>query len=226
MLDCPVIVENNVRSMALAESLFGLGRQVGSLAFVYSRIGVGAGFIVGGNIFRGSGAGAGEMGHTTILPESGETCTCGNAGCLETLVSEPALLRKTQDYVKSHPSSPLAKHLQETEKPLSAEAVFHAAHEGDEGLRPIIEDQARYLGIALANLVNVMNPELILLGGIFAQGKDFILPVADEVMRQRSFGGLGENVRLDITSFGWRAGPIGAASVALASTFYHEAVAA
>jgi hypothetical protein len=71
-----------------------------------------------------------------------------------------------------------------------------------------------------------MNPELILLGGIFAQGRDFILPVADKVMRQRSFGGLGENVRLDITSFGWRAGPIGAASVALASTFYHEAVVA
>jgi len=79
-LELPVCVDNNVRAMALAEALFGEGRGVGVLAFVYGRIGVGSGIVVNGQVFRGSGAGAGEIGHTTIIPQDGDTCTCGNTG--------------------------------------------------------------------------------------------------------------------------------------------------
>ncbi|MEJ5199120.1 MAG: ROK family protein, partial [Anaerolineae bacterium] len=90
----PVMVDNNVRAMALAEAMFGAGRGVNTLAFVYGRVGVGAGFVVGGNVYRGSRAGAGEIGHTTMIPAGGAPCRCGNTGCLETLVSEPAIVRQ------------------------------------------------------------------------------------------------------------------------------------
>jgi glucokinase-like ROK family protein len=220
-LHCPVFVENNVRSMALAEALFGRGQETDVLAFVYGRIGVGAGFIVKGSIFRGSGAGAGEMGHTTMLPDSGKVCTCGNRGCLETLVSEPVLLQKAHEHLQKTPDSLLYRLVEDSKGELSIDMVFEAARQGDPILTQIIQDQAVYLGIALANLVNVLNPELILLGGMFAQGKDLFLPIVEQTVRERAFGGLGKKVKVEITSFGWQAGVIGASSVALASSFYH-----
>lgn len=220
-LECPVFVENNVRSMALAEALFGRGQGTDILAFVYGRIGVGAGFIVKGSIFRGSGAGAGEMGHTTMLPDSGELCTCGNRGCLETLVSEPVLLHRAQQHLEDLPGSHLEQLVHDAGGTLTIDTVFEAARQGDPVLTQIIDAQAAYLGTALANLVNVLNPELILLGGMFAQGQDLFLPVVEHTLRERAFGGLGKKVTVEITSFGWQAGVIGASSVALASSFYH-----
>ncbi len=88
------MVDNNVRAMALAESMFGAGRDVNMLAFVYSRVGVGAGFVIGGEFYRGTQYGAGEIGHTTVIPAGGAPCRCGNTGCLETLVSEGEIVRQ------------------------------------------------------------------------------------------------------------------------------------
>ncbi|MFN2152899.1 MAG: ROK family protein, partial [Anaerolineales bacterium] len=194
-LNLPICVENNVRSMALGEAFFGIGRSVDVLAFVYGRIGVGAGFVVNGKLFRGSGAGAGEIGHTVILGQAGEICSCGNTGCLETLISEPVFLKQANLLAERYPDSLLAKYLdgQATDNPI--EQIFAAARDGDQNTRNMIEERSCYLGIALANLVNIMNPELIILGGMFAQGQDLIMPVAEAQMRATSFAGLGENVK-------------------------------
>jgi predicted NBD/HSP70 family sugar kinase/biotin operon repressor len=221
-LDLPVCVDNNVRTMALAEAFFGDGRGVGVLAFVYGRIGVGSGIVVDGQVFRGSGAGAGEIGHTTIIPQGGDTCTCGNTGCLETLLSEPVWIRHAENLAASHPDSTLATYLKQGDERSPIELIFSAATDGDELAKQFIEDRSCYLGIALANLVNVLNPELIILGGMFAQGSDLILPIAEAKMREAAFAGLGEKVKLKITSYGWRAGVIGAAALALTTFFYQQ----
>jgi len=219
-VNLPICVDNNVRSMALGEAFFGVGREVSVLAFVYGRIGVGAGFVVDGKLFRGSGAGAGEIGHTVILGQAGETCSCGNTGCLETLISEPVLLKQAQMIADQYPKSLLPQYMAEQGTSDPIERIFAAARDGDERTRIMIEERSCYLGIALANLVNIMNPELILLGGMFAQGQDLILPVAEAKMRSMAFAGLGENVKIAPTEFGWRAGVVGAASLALTSFFY------
>jgi glucokinase-like ROK family protein len=220
-LGLPVVVDNNVRTMALGEALFGSGRGANVLAFVYGRIGVGAGFVVDGQIYRGSAAGAGEIGHTTIIPEGGAPCRCGNTGCLETLVSEPALLKAAQDIAEQNPDGLLAQHLHQAgDDPVNR--LFTAAREGDEEARAMLARRGHYLGIALANLVNVLNPELIILGGIFAQAEDLILPAVESTMRQRAFPHLGEAVRLQVTRFGWRAGVTGASALALANFFYQQ----
>jgi len=220
-LGLPVNVDNNVRAMALGEAMFGAGRDVGVLAFVYGRIGVGAGFVINGQPFRGSGAGAGEIGHTVMIPEGGERCKCGNYGCLETLISEPVLIREANRLAYSKPKGILAQHLGRDDGRRPIEQVFAAARAGDADALALIEVRARYLGIALANLVNVLNPELILLGGMFAQGSEFFLPTAERIMRAHAFAGLGDRVRLQPTRFGWRAGVVGAASLALSAFFYH-----
>lgn len=221
-LRLPVTVDNNVRAMALGEALFGVGKDVYSLAFVYARVGVGAGIVVGGRLYYGGGAGAGEIGHTTILPEGGPRCRCGNSGCLETLVSEPVILREAQIIAERHPGGLLARHWREGSGPL-IERVFQAAREGDALTCKLLKERAHYMGIALANLVNILNPELIVLGGILAQGQDLLLPTIRETMIRRAFANLGEKVTLVPPSFNHQnAGVIGAAALALNRFFYQQ----
>jgi glucokinase-like ROK family protein len=219
-LNLPVTVDNNVRAMALGEAYFGQGRGIDSLAFVYGRTGVGAGFVVDGKVFRGAGAGAGELGHVIMVPEGGEACRCGQNGCLETLVSEQVILRRAETAALKRPEGQLAACLRNPGEGRPIEAVFRAARLGDPDAADIVEQVGCYLGIALANLINIFNPELILLGGMYAQAEDLIVPQAAKTMRNMAFAGMGEKVRLQTTGFGWRAGVIGAAALALMSFFY------
>jgi predicted NBD/HSP70 family sugar kinase len=220
-LSMPICVDNNVRAMALGEAMFGDGRDVQSLAFVYGRIGVGAGFVVDGNLYRGVGAGAGEIGHTTMISEGGDPCRCGNSGCLETLVSEPLILKQAMELAKQNPHGALA-HERGKGAALSIDQVFEIARAGDRSVMEIIDQQALYTGIALANLVNIFNPETIVLGGIFAQGEDLFLPGITETLQERSFANLGKRVQLRTASFGRNAGVIGAAALALNAFFYQH----
>jgi glucokinase len=220
-LGLPVSVDNNARTMALGEALFGVGKGIHALAFVYSRIGVGAGFVVGERLFRGSAAGAGEIGHTTIVPDGGEPCRCGNSGCLETLVSEPAIVRRAEELAAQDPEGILAHRLQRQEG-RAIERIFAAARAGDPIAQAMLEERACYMGIALANLVNVLNPDLIVLGGICVQGADLLLPTIETTMRQRAFADLGKRVRLQTAHFGVHAGVVGAAALALHSFFYQQ----
>jgi len=219
-LKLPVCVDNNVRCMALGEAYFGAGKGVGVLAFVYGRVGVGAGLVVNGDVFRGSGAGAGEIGHTVMLLKSGDQCTCGNTGCLETLVSERVLIKQALKLAKRKPDSLLSAYINESGNENIIDRIIRAACDGDEDTKGLITELSTYLGLALSNLVNVLNPELIILGGMFSQGCELILPIAEKTMRETAFAGLGENVRLQVTSFGWRAGVTGASALALMTFFY------
>ena len=221
-LNLPVVVDNNVRAMALGETHFGAGQGANSLVFVYGRIGVGAGLTFKGQVYRGSAMGAGEIGHTIMLLHGGEPCRCGNSGCLETLVSEAAILRQAEHLAQENPDGILARTLQERRDLDPIERLFTAARQGDEAARSLLAERAHYLGIALVNLVNLYNPELIILGGIFAQGKDFFLEPALNTVRECSFGGMGNSVRVQATTAEWRAGVIGAAALALMSFFYHS----
>jgi glucokinase-like ROK family protein len=220
-LSLPVIVDNNVRAMALGEAMFGAAQNVRVLAFVYARHGVGAGFVVDGQLFRGSGAGAGEIGHTTVMLDQSEPCRCGNRGCLEPLVSEPPIVAQAIILARQNGHDALTRPLLESAEP-TIEQVFTAARAGSPVMRALLEERACYMGIALANLVNILNPELILLGGIFSQGHDLLLPTVEKTMRQRSFGNLAERVQLKPTTFGQQAGAVGASALALTTFFYQE----
>src|SRR5690606_16330781 len=93
--------------------------------------------------------------------------------------------------------------------------IFDAARAGDAATRAMLEDRARYMGIGLANLVNTLSPELIVLGGIFARGEDILFPTVTETLRQRAFANLGETVRVQTPTFGGHSGVIGAGALAL-----------
>lgn len=220
-LGLKVIVDNNVRAMALGEAYFGSGRSVDSLAFVYGRVGVGAGFIYKGQVFRGSAMGAGEIGHTNLILEGGEACRCGNSGCLETLVSEPVILKLAGKIQSQEPLGILAGLIKEHPEEDRLSIIFNAARLGDTSVLEMLQERAFYLGVALANMVNLHNPEMIILGGIFSEGHDIFIDPLIKTVRRMAFADLGLHVRIQETSFGWKAGVIGAAALALTSFFYH-----
>lgn len=219
-LSLPVVVDNNVRCMALGETYFGIGRDLESLVFVYGRIGVGAGFITKGEVFRGSNMGAGEIGHTTMLLDDGEICRCGKHGCLETLVSETAIIRQAEVLIRDYPEGILAKIVKDDPTLNLVDCVFEAAQRGDEAIREMLADKAYFLGVALANMVNLYNPEMILLGGLFAQDQTYFIDPVIRTVRQMTFADLGERLQIKAASFGWKAGVIGAAALALTQFFY------
>ncbi len=218
-LEMPAVVDNNIRAMALYEAMFGVAKHVNTLTFVYARIGVGAGLMVNGYLYRGAGAGAGEIGHTTVVMDGGRTCRCGNTGCLETVFSEPALLENARQIIAEHPDGILAAQVA-TDGNLTIEGVFAAALKGDTPTQTMLTDRARYIGIALANLVNVFNPEMILLGGLFNQERGTILPTIQQTIHNRAFSELGHQVQLQVSECGQSIGRVGAASLALDTFFY------
>ena len=167
-LHLPTNVDNNVRAMALGEAMFGGDNNSDVLAFIYGRVGVGAGFVIGKDVFRGAAGGAGEIGHTTMLIDNGKACTCGNYGCLETLVSESAIIESASTLDSSVTS------LKET---------YQRARDGQAQFKTLIEKHARYLGVATANLVNILNPKTIVFGGIFGEGHDLWLPTIKEIIQ-------------------------------------------
>ena len=132
------------------------------------------------------------------------------------------VIRRARSLAGSEPEGILAQLLAQSTEPSPIESVFQAARQGHAGTLEILESVGHYLGIALSNLVNIFNPELIILGGMFAQGQDLILPVVRQTLRQAAFAGLGEKVKLATTSFGWRAGVTGAAALALLTFFYNQ----
>ncbi len=221
-LRLPVVVDNNVRSMALGEALFGAGKDVHTLAFVYGRIGVGSGFVIDGELYHGRGATAGEIGHTTIIPNGGAPCRCGNTGCLETLVSEPVVLRLAEAITQREPNGTLATFMRNGDGSL-LDQVFAAARAGDAATQAMLDERAYYMGIALANLVNTFAPDVVILGGMFAQGADVLMPMIEITMRQRAFAEKSETTNLLVTSFGPQAGVVGAAALALNACFYRQA---
>jgi predicted NBD/HSP70 family sugar kinase len=219
-LNLPVIADNNVRCMALGETYFGSGRGLDSLVFVYGRVGVGAGFICKGQVFRGSTMGAGEFGHNIILLEDETASLNGKHKELESLVSETAILQEAEEIHRKNPQGILAKVIQHNPDLSQIDCVIQAAHQGDTSVQAMLADRAYYLGVALVNMVNLYNPELIILGGLYAQAEKFFAEPVSETIQKMAFADLGKRVQIKVTQFGWKAGVIGAAALALTTYFY------
>ncbi len=166
-LGLPVHVDNDANLGALGELVWGAGRGLTDLAYIKVATGVGAGLVIGGRIYRGPGGTAGEIGHITI-DDTGKICRCGNRGCLETFVGAPFLLE-------------LLRH---SHGELSLRQVITLAKEGDQGSRRVIADAGRHIGIGVANLCNLLNPQAVIVGGELAQAGEILLePIRETVGR-------------------------------------------
>ncbi|TDE00213.1 ROK family transcriptional regulator [Jiangella asiatica] len=220
-LGIPTVVDHNVRAMALAEARYGLGREADSLAFVYLRTGVGAGLVLGRQPYRGGTHGATEIGHLRI-GAGDRPCSCGSTGCLETVASEPALVERVRATVNAQPAGLLASELAGGRSPLAA--LVAAGQAGDPAAGEIIESTAGHLATGLANLINLLNPELIVVGGFFCDAGDLLLEPLRRALRRQAFPVLRDAIRVELTTFGPKVGVVGAAAVALDRVFYRPPV--
>jgi len=169
-LGLPLVVGNDANFAALAETTWGVARGMRDIAYVYTASGIGVGFILGGALYVGANGTAGELGHTTI-DENGEVCQCGGRGCLNTLANADSI---TQKLWRSHHDR------------LSIADVIKMAKLGDVGCRRVIADAGRHIGLAAANMYNLLDPELIVIGGNLAPAGEILLAPLRESMARRA----------------------------------------
>ena len=208
-LGLSVLVENDANLCALAESWLGAGREVSTLAFIKVGTGIGAGLIVEGDLLRGANGFAGEIGHTAI-DSSGPPCVCGLDGCLQAMVGSARVLEHTADLIQSGRSSVVSDM-----HPLTLAGVAAAAADGDPVAIEVVASCGRHLGVAIANLFNLINPSLVLLGGgLTAAGDQLLSPLRDAIAARALWASLAR-AEVAISALGARATALGAATLVL-----------
>ncbi len=203
-----VLVDNDANLGALGERWWGAGRGLDDFTFVKVATGIGAGHFVGGRICRGATGVAGEIGHLTI-DAHGPLCMCGNRGCLATYVGTQALLARARELLPGHPASRLAR------SEITTAAIEDAALADDPFALQLVREAAEYLGIAVAGLINLMNPAAVIFGGSLSRlGERLLAPLRETVLR-RTFVGSVAAATIRTGELGSRDVAIGAATLVL-----------
>jgi glucokinase len=182
--DSHVMVENDARVAALGEQWLGAARGVANMAVVTLGTGIGGGIVLGGKIWHGMNGMAGEFGHVTVEPE-GHPCGCGSRGCAEQYASASAIIRMAREAIASGESPSLAQ-AASADAEFGAKSLYTLAIQGDEHARRIFRTFGRYLGILLANMVNVLNLDMFVIGGGVSSAWDAYAPTMFEELRTRS----------------------------------------
>ncbi len=187
----------------------GAARGCRDVVSVTLGTGVGGGVILDGKLWRGSHGSGGEIGHTTVDPFSGLKCKCGNTGCLELFASATAIVRMTREMLSSFPETSLKS------DELTAEKVYDAGQKGDELALAVFKRFGMYLGIGLANLINLIDPQVIVLTGGVVNGWDLFACEMYRQVEERAFRVTAKQVKIAKAECGDNAGLLGAARLAL-----------
>lgn len=204
----PLWVDNDASLGALAEQWWGAGRGVEDSAYIKMATGIGSGFILRGEIYRGASGIAGEIGHVAIEPQ-GELCICGLRGCLATLIGSQALEARARSLLDEYPGSPLAR------GPVTVTAIEDAALAGDPLGRRIAHEAAGYLSVAIADLLHLMNPSLVILGGGLSRLGELLLEPLRSSVASRTFVESVQAAVIRMSDLGPRTVVIGAATLVL-----------
>ena len=201
-LNIPVFIENDANAAALGEQWRGAGQGIPSMIFITLGTGVGGGIVLNNKIWHGADGMAGELGHMTLVPD-GRKCGCGNTGCLEMYASSRGIVQSYRDALAS------------AQKELTSEQVFQAARQGDGPAIQVMNGMGRYLGIGIANLINIVNPEMVVIGGGVRDAWPLFIDATREEIKKRAFEYPAERTRIVPSMLGDDAGMVGAAAVAI-----------
>jgi len=208
-LNMPVWVDNDVNAVALAEHRFGAGIGYDSLVCVTVGTGVGGGLILGGKLWRGGNNAAGEIGHIPIDP-NGPVCRCGQRGCLEAFCSSSAMIERCRSKLDHDLTPTFTTVLNGDLEQLSIKKLFAAARKKDETALTVINETAEYLAFGLAGVVNLLNPDLVIIGGGVADGGAGFVESVTQNLRRRICDSAADNLRVVKATLGNNAGFIGA----------------
>jgi len=207
-----VLIENDANAAALGEMWQGAARGCRTIVCLTLGTGVGSGIVLDGELWRGTDGTAGEIGHTSIEPFGGVQCKCGNFGCLEVYASATAIVRMTREMLENNLHSILRSIPSDN---LTAHDVYKAAMADDELAHDIFRSVGTHLGVAIANVVNTLNPEMIVIGGGVSAAFDLFADIARSEMMKRAFPVPARRCRIARAECGDDAGLLGAAWLAI-----------
>ncbi|MFZ5823989.1 MAG: ROK family transcriptional regulator [Bacillota bacterium] len=219
----PVWIENDARAMAWGERSFGAARGVDNLCFIRVGVGLGAGIIIGGELYGGAHEGAGEIGHTIVL-ENGPRCRCGSDGCLETLASAVAIARRARERLRAGESSLVLQLAGGEIESVIATTVIEAAEAGDPLARETLAEAGRYLGLGIGSLVNLLNPAMVVVGGGTSRAGEWLLAPLRAAATSRALPTVREKIPIVQTALGEDSGPLGGAALVIEELFRSPAV--
>jgi len=205
---------NDANAAALGEFYFGAARGARNFVYVTISTGIGGGIVIDGKIYTGTLGVAGEVGHMTI-DDKGPLCKCGNRGCWETLASGTALAGEARHRIKQGVKTRILDLVDGDIEKVTAQVIHAAAVQGDSLAKELITQTGYYVGVGLANLINIFNPELIVIGGGLSNMGDLLLRPAHKVAEERAFRPAFRAVRLAPAQLGRDSGVLGAAAFAL-----------
>ena len=215
--DPPIYLENDATAAALGEHYFGGAVGTANLVYLCVGTGIGGGIMIDGQLYHGASGSAGEIGHMSI-DINGPRCSCGNIGCWETFASGTALAKEAVKRIKVGAKTSILDFADGDLQKVSARRVFLAAQEGDPLANELISQTAYYLGVGLVSIVNIFNPQLILIGGGLSRMGRLLLEPATKVVRERAYELPAAAVRIELAQLGADAEALGGVALVLESS--------
>lgn len=211
-LGMPATLDNDANCAVFGEWWRGAARGAQHVIGLTIGTGIGGGIVLGGDLYRGASDIAGEVGHMTI-DSTGRRCKCGNYGCLEAYASGPAIAARAAEGIEAGADSTLPTYVDNDLSKITAQVVYKAAHDGDEFALEVVRDTAKFLGAGVASLINIFNPEVVVIcGGVTLAGDKLFVPLRSEVKR-RAFKPAVDICRILPGELPGTAGVYGAAAV-------------
>lgn len=216
-----VFIENDANAAAMSEHLFGIARQSDNFIFVLAGFGVGSGLFLNGALYRGNEGYAGEVGHTPIMVEPLETqCHCGNFGCWEIYANQVSILQRVENRLKNE-ASIIPDLIEQSGEALTISLVKQAADAGDAVALAVLKDAGVAMGVGLMTLVNILNPEMIIVGGPLSIVGEYLLPGIEQSSMRFAFPATQPDFKVMISGFKKDSSLIGAASVVVDHILSH-----
>lgn len=212
-LGIQVIIENESKLSAVAEKYSGLAKNVNNFVAINIKSGIGAGIYINNQLYLGQSGNAGELGHTTVK-EDGPLCGCGNYGCLETMASTPSIIKRVITCKKQGENSMLFENKKDIEK-ITLDDIITFCKKNDKLCNKILESAAKYVGIGVSSIINLLNPELIILGGDLILYKNIVIRRVTEIVKTKSLSSNRDVCEIKITELGENNTLLGAAIVSI-----------
>jgi len=209
-----VLIENDAKTRAFAELRFGLAHRKKNVLAIHLDWGIGLGIIVNGKLYKGRDGFAGEFGHLPMV-DNGILCKCGKQGCLETIASGTAIARMAKEGMKAGRSSFLSQLIDDDIEKIEIREVVQAAVMGDQYSISILANVGHWLGKGFAYLIQIFNPELIILGGRMSEANQFILPPIQQAIQIFCNPELSNDIEIKVSELGSQAGIQGVAALVL-----------
>lgn len=205
----PTRIDNDVRCAALGELKFGAGKGCENFVCITVGTGIGSGLVINGQLVRGAANAAGEIGHIKLQMNGGPICGCGDTGCLEAFASGPSIVAMAQEYLKGGKSTKF-REMAGADGEITPYIVAKAAEAGDPVAKRIFEIIGTYIGMGLVSVINLLNPEKVIIGGGVAAAGDLLLDPIRKTIKERAMVVAGNSVEIVPAELGNSAGVIGA----------------